>query len=242
MPKKQANKYLTPLALSSLLASSASMQAAIIYHTFTGEDAITIAPPAGDQLIGQKFTIFDDTDANKDDIMLGAGQDNSYNTHSAQIVQPSDTHVGNYALNFFVNNPTQNFAKKFAHGTNITGAHTNRVGFFFKAPTNGNEDDGDYTAWLNRDADTVSGYAGFKFREDNMDKYGWIKLQIAVTRDADKDITRVNSLTLLEFAYEDTGAAIYAGQIPIPEASTTATALGLLALGAVGVARRCKKA
>lgn len=73
-------------------------------------------------------------------------------------------------------------------------------------------------------AEGVTGYAGFVFDNGSGPLYGWLQIRF----DSDTDFT------VLQVAYEDSGAAIAASQLagaPIPEPSTAV----LLSLGLVGI-------
>lgn len=70
----------------------------------------------------------------------------------------------------------------------------------------------------------VEGIFGFKFNPGGTVLYGWAKVTM---------IPATNTLTVSEWAYEDTGASIPAGVVPEP--ATTAAGLGVLALGVVGL-------
>lgn len=70
-----------------------------------------------------------------------------------------------------------------------------------------------------------AGFAGFRFDAGGTTLYGWAELTI--------DVTAPATVTISQWAYEDTGAAIAVGATTaaVPEPSS----LGLLALGAAGV-------
>jgi hypothetical protein len=84
-----------------------------------------------------------------------------------------------------------------------------------------------FAAWGDFTLDTP-GYFGFRFDNGGTDNYGWA--QIVRTQgvgDYDWAIT--------QWAYDDSGASIQVGAVPEP--SQAAKMLGLLALGAAGLAR-----
>ena len=74
-----------------------------------------------------------------------------------------------------------------------------------------------------------TGYLGFRFDVGNGTQYGYAEVIM--------DGNPLNTATLVKYAWADPGEAIRAGQIPEPNA------LGILALGAVGIAswRRSRK-
>lgn len=82
------------------------------------------------------------------------------------------------------------------------------------------------------DGGVTDKYLGVEFTTDGTNElYGWIRMSV--------DVGPTYQMTVTGWAYETSGAAIAAGDVPaVPEASTTA-ALGLLAVGAV--ARRPRK-
>lgn len=72
----------------------------------------------------------------------------------------------------------------------------------------------------------TTGYAGFFFNDGATDIYGWVEMDFS----ADS-----STFTVLQYAYDDSGAAIQVGAIPEPS-----TAL-LLGLGLVGLAAVCRR-
>ncbi|MBC2595693.1 PEP-CTERM sorting domain-containing protein [Ruficoccus amylovorans] len=90
--------------------------------------------------------------------------------------------------------------------------------------------------------DTVTGtpgYAGYRFESGGETYYGWAYFSVEQVSDFDY------TLTLYGFAYDDTGAAIKAGDgTPVPEPGETAALLGLAAAGSAAAfaARRRRKA
>jgi hypothetical protein len=79
----------------------------------------------------------------------------------------------------------------------------------------------------------TKGFGGFSFFNSVADQkdYGWIRLQYGIGKSG-----LINSLTAVDWAYDDSGAAIIAGDTGLsstPEPSTMA--LSLLAAGAAGV-------
>jgi hypothetical protein len=71
-------------------------------------------------------------------------------------------------------------------------------------------------------------FVGFSFTEKGTTCYGWAS--ITITEGAS-----VSTITVNEWAYEDSGAAITVGAVPEP--AQTAVGLGALALGAAGLRR-----
>ncbi|MHB8973616.1 MAG: PEP-CTERM sorting domain-containing protein [Pirellulaceae bacterium] len=74
------------------------------------------------------------------------------------------------------------------------------------------------------------GYIGFSFKTSGNSRYGWLRVTM-------KGADLKNAFTIRDFAYEDTGEGIQAGDVPEPGS------LGLLATGAVGLLlwRRCRR-
>ena len=88
---------------------------------------------------------------------------------------------------------------------------------------------------------TRTNYVGFTAVSGATNYMGWMQLRVSTSRILDSSvyIVQVDRAEILKYAYNDDGS-ITAGQIPEP--ANTATGLGLLALGAVGVkAMRARK-
>lgn len=83
------------------------------------------------------------------------------------------------------------------------------------------------------DGNFANKYAMFRFTSDAAALYGWLQLSNVVSLGAGPEVT------LLAYAYDDSGARIVAGDIGgVPEPSTMAlTGLAALALGATGLRR-----
>jgi hypothetical protein len=80
-------------------------------------------------------------------------------------------------------------------------------------------------------AGSNSGYLGVRFRIDTAEHFAWMRLTVAPQASANP-----RAITVHEWAYENVpGVGIAAGAIPEP------SALGLLALGSVGLAARRRR-
>lgn len=92
-------------------------------------------------------------------------------------------------------------------------------------------------------------YALFVIGEGPDTLYGWLHLSFSITDGFGPDSTFGPDLTILDWAYDDTGAQLAAGQTTAPEtttpepASAVSTGLAALAMGAVGLRkwRRARK-
>lgn len=73
------------------------------------------------------------------------------------------------------------------------------------------------------------GFIGFRFDGGNGVQYGWVRIRMA-------NASKHNDFKLVDYAYADPGETITAGQTKTSVAATDKASLGLLALGAVGVA------
>jgi len=84
-------------------------------------------------------------------------------------------------------------------------------------------------------------FALFKFNVGAGTEYGWLKLSLDNNRNTSGSNNSYGpDVTLVQWAYDTSGAQIYAGETPggVPEPGTFAmTGLAALALGAVGVRR-----
>jgi hypothetical protein len=83
-------------------------------------------------------------------------------------------------------------------------------------------------------------YSLFEFEDGFNTFYGWIQLSYTVSGQFGPDAVFGPELTIHDFAYDDTGAPLAAGQTvdasQVPEPSTAvSTGLAALALGAVGL-------
>jgi len=74
-------------------------------------------------------------------------------------------------------------------------------------------------------------YVGFRFKVGAQTDYGWANITLNPSSNP-----ALSSITFHNWAYDNTGAAIDIPSIPVPEPAQSATGLGLLALGAAGVA------
>ena len=90
---------------------------------------------------------------------------------------------------------------------------------------------------IHKSSDITSGvptYAGFQFNPTGgMVLYGWANITLTTGG--------VGTFTINSWAYEDNGNTILTGATAVPEPSTYALGLGMLALGAAGL-RRFRKA
>ena len=114
-------------------------------------------------------------------------------------------------------------------GASTYGKNGGTVIFLDEGATIGSSSvSGSFAIWNALTAEQ-SGYIGVRFRDSNLNTfYGWIEAE--VSEDG-------STLSLISWAYDDSGASIIAGAVPEP------TAMALLAMGAVGVGayRRRKK-
>ena len=234
--KHSAHRYLTPLTLSSLLATTCSTEAAIIYHQF--ETPISVADSGRSIYRTKSFNIFNNVPGDE----VRARQ--RYSAVGAITTKLFRRGAG---LNFYMKGPsatTGDAPKQFAKGDAIAGDRLHTQTLFAGFDSNNSEPGGasyhGNVDWLNPAPGSISGYIGFKATVDSQDIYGWIKVAVrAIGWTAhDTATTRPKELKVLSWGYEPSGDSIVAGAIPEP--STTATALGLLALGAVGIARKRK--
>lgn len=77
----------------------------------------------------------------------------------------------------------------------------------------------------------TEGFAGFSFEVNGQKDFGWVRLQFTVGSN-----TLINSLTVIDWGYQNNGSVITAGQgIPITAPEPPTADLAFLALGAAGV-------
>jgi hypothetical protein len=131
---------------------------------------------------------------------------------------------GRFAYGGFVSGTSVGFfgtgfnAKAFGYGASRTGS-ISAIRLF--ANTGGTA--GSFGNFLNTTA-----YAGFRFELDDTSTlvFGWAKLRVDITSSPTLVV-----LNIYEWAYDDSGAAIRAGEVPVPGTAL----LTLLGLGAMGV-------
>jgi len=226
---KNANK-LTPTKLlcytaaaSSAFVFSAAADAAVIY--------------SGVQNIGLDTPVDINGDGTDDIAMtVSSSTGTSYNSNTASLITPT-----NGGVNGFIKISTSNGnVKKLSAGDTISaGALFNFGAGEFRnatsyATSSGSTGSGTRGSWSG--APGSSGFAGLKISDGPTDIFAW--LRFSVSNDAKGFPVDV---TLIDWAYEDTGASILAGQtvsaVPLPGS------LGLLAMGVSGLAafRRRKK-
>ena len=73
------------------------------------------------------------------------------------------------------------------------------------------------------------GFIAFRFNNGSGDQYGWVRIRMGTKYRIDNDFR------LVDFAYADPGEPIRAGQTSSDGMATDKGALGLLALGAIGL-------
>ena len=237
-------KLLAPLALSSLLASSAT-QATIIYTPLD----LSVNMPA--QPTANNVDNTDNTDVNVlgnavNDIKLEARHERG-NTQAAIfrkfIIRDTTDATGKITLNFFgASRGSGYYFTNFAQGANIAGANQRGGASLLQHIASGTNNAQHYgNFWPDPiEAGAIrTGYVGFTAVPTGSQVVnGWIKVQVKLIDEGNPNIP--DYFKLLGIAYEDGGLAIKAGQTVIPEASHTATGLGLLALGATAILKRRK--
>jgi len=124
----------------------------------------------------------------------------------------------------FIRHPGGNLVRKLNSGSSI-GASANLVFIdgTFRAASTGGFSKGDWTTSTN------TGFAGINIKDNGLDIFAW--LRFSVTNNA---AGLPINITLIDWAFEDTGASIIAGAttspVPLPGS------LGLLAMGVSGLA------
>lgn len=104
---------------------------------------------------------------------------------------------------------------------------------------------GDYRVWkaenssawgVGNEVGAITGYVGFRFTpvSGGQLKYGWAQLTVNATGLSGG----VATVTLVDYAYEDSGTAIQAGVTAIPEPSAVALVMGAASLLALRKRRR----
>ena len=217
---EQNVKQRTRLTTGKLLGYTAAASSAFVFSA-TADAAVIYS---GVQNIGLNTPVDIDNDGISD-INLSVNLSSSANY--AYMLTPNEV--------AFIREPGGNLVKKLSSGSSI-GAGANFVfidGTFRAATTYSNFSAG----WPGATPpNTTSGLAGIKIADSGTDIFAW--LRFSITNDANGLPV---DITLIDWAYEDTGASIIAGAttspVPLPGS------LGLLAMGASGLAafRRRKK-
>ncbi|MEJ0088527.1 MAG: PEP-CTERM sorting domain-containing protein [Limisphaerales bacterium] len=131
--------------------------------------------------------------------------------------------TGNGFINNFAGGSSATLVDNLPLGTTIDGAS----GYTFG--NNATETTGS-TAFLLNSSSNVAGFRFINEAAGNQVQYGWVRFSLAGTAVAQPRL-------LVEYAYDNTGASILAGQTTaVPEPSTYAF-LGLMATGAFAVRR-----
>ena len=244
-------KLVAPFTLlSSLLATTCSTQATVIYHVFDGQEGRTIIdhrfddrPNPIDDSFRAYFKVFNK--GTSYDIVLGI----TANDVSDRV------NIGrtNSKLNFFLRRNNSPLARRFDANELING---NDLSNHVRAGHAKNDVIGQHAAkWFVPGDDPVTGYIGFQIANNDSPLTGWMKISVKTisypdpSPDSDATLMRPEYIKVLELAYnDDPSGTISAGHksliiSPVPEPSTTAIGLGLLALGVAGVLkkRRLKK-
>ncbi len=85
-------------------------------------------------------------------------------------------------------------------------------------------------------------YLLFEFSGNSGPEYGWIQASLSVTKTTQQNASFGPNVTIIQYAFDGTGAKIHAGDTGVPEPSTSAEAgIAALILGAEGL-RRWRKA
>jgi hypothetical protein len=116
-----------------------------------------------------------------------------------------------------------NFLADFAPGNSIGGTSLNTFGFLFRQSNGGALSNGGLFP-LNE-----TGFAGFQLPPSAGGGMGWLRAEL-IDRDGNG---RPDELEIIDWAYNNAGGGISAGEQPAPEPGSAA--LALFALGAAGI-------
>jgi hypothetical protein len=137
---------------------------------------------------------------------------------------------GSSAVSFF--NPTAPaggvYVVNFPGGTSATAPDNLPFGTLISAASGFGSGNGETTGITAFTVNSSSNLVGFRFQNEangNQIEYGWMRISLSTSAFS-------QPRTIVEYAYDDSGVGILAGQVPEP---STFALLGVMAAGALGV-------
>ncbi|MBT8137134.1 MAG: PEP-CTERM sorting domain-containing protein [Gammaproteobacteria bacterium] len=208
-------------AASTALLASSALEAAIIY---SGPQNINITASGS----GATAYTAIDMDGGGADFGFGAANFGVYNTFygSTVVTGTNAAFAVGYGGGGIAASATYGRASKFSSGATIGGG----AGFAGTAFFNATAATSNTTAF-NAGFNSSTGFIGVQLASGN---FGWIQVHVDFSFAPGN-----NGVTILDWAYDDSGAAIRAGDtgaVAAPEPATNMlVGMGLLALGASGI-------